>query len=437
MMPVSATQGLDVYVERVREANPIREVVAEHVTLDQNNLALCLFHPDHEPSLTVSPGRGTFRCWGAGCGASGDVFQFIRRVRNISFKAALDELAIRGHVPRHAFVQADVNQVVREQDILDVIDLVAHTYASRLSPKLRFYLTEERKLPHAFIDRFTMGWADHTGQAGVQAVYQRYGPQGLDVMKASGLARDRYDAMPGEMGIQDTFDDRLCVSTTHLGRITFLSGRALRPDQQPKYYHQPGREAPLFDEDHLDPEMTLITEGAFDALSLRAWDYPATAFYGGIRYTSLQKLRKVAHPIACFDGDAAGRMATMKLAAYIGPRLLAIRLPSPLDPNDFYRQRPRQEFEVLLASALDPIQFVLADINPEWPVPRMLRELEIVVPYLVSLSPAMSEGYVEIIRDTLKWSRPVAKLYREEIHEAREYTRAQCPTCGTALYARR
>jgi DNA primase len=432
---ISATRGLDAYVERVREANPILDVIAEHVTLT-GTMGRCPFHPDTAPSFSVSPQRGTFKCFGAACGAAGDVFQFIRLLRHVPFRAALEELARRGNVPRHAFVQAEVNAVIREQDILDVTEVVARTYAQRLSPKLRFYLTEERKLPHAFIDIYTMGWAEAGGLSATQAVYARYGDQGLDVMRAAGLARIRHDAMPGEIGVQDTFRDRLLVSTTHRGRVTFLSGRALNPYQQPKYYHQPGREAPLFDEDNLNPEMTLLTEGAFDALSLRAWEYPATAFYGGIRLVSLQKLRQVKHPVAVFDGDPAGRAATMKCAAYLGPRLVAVRLPAPMDPNDFYRQRTRQEFDDLVAHALDPVQFALADIDCTWPVPRMLRELEVVVPYLVSLSPAMAESYVEIIRDTLKWSRSVATRYRDEIHEARTHTRSQCPTCGTALYAR-
>ena len=135
-------------------------------------------------------------------------------------------------------------------------------------------------------------------------------------------------------------------------------------------------------------------------------------------------------------GMRRGASATMKLAAYLGPRLLAVRLPAPLDPNDFYRQRPRRSSRRSCSTRSTRSSSRSRTSTPAWPVPRMLRELEVVVPYLVSLSPAMSEGYVEIIRDMLKWSRSVAKLYREEIHEAREHTRPQCPTCGTMLYAR-
>jgi DNA primase len=434
MMPTASyTQGMDAFIERVRQANPIRDVVSEHVKLDGNR-GHCPFHPDTHPSFSVMPGRGTFKCFAASCGLAGDVIHFIRKVKHLPFRDALDDLARRAKLTAPGFLQQEINETIREQDVLDVIEFTAKTYAQRLSPKLRFYITEERKLPYEFIDRYLMGWADDGGLSGVHAVAQKYGTPGLGVMKAAGLARLRYDAMPGEIGYQDTFEDRLIVSTMHLGRVSFLSGRALRPDQDPKYYHQPGREAPLFDEERLDPERTFVTEGSFDALSLQAWEYPATAFYGGVRVSSIQKLRKVKSPIACFDGDRAGRAATMKLAAHLGPRLLAVRLPEPFDPNDFYRTRPRQEFDALVRQALDPVQFVLADIDRTWPTPLQIRELDLVIPYLVSLSTAMAEGYIEIIRDTLRWSRTVAKLYRDDVLEAREHTRTQCPACGTVLY---
>lgn len=433
MAAIAPSKGFGDYVERVRQANPIRDVVAEHTRLEGNR-GRCPFHPDHTPSFSVHPGRGTFKCFAASCEVSGDVFAFIRRIERVPFREAVERLARRGHVPAYRFPEADIEPILREQDLIDVTELVARTYHGALTPTLRAYVTESRKLPAEFIEQYTIGWAD--GMAGVRAVHRKYGDQGLVVMKASGLARQDYQAMPGDLGYYDSFEDRLVVSTTHLGRIVFLSGRATRSGQTPKYYHQPGREAPLFDEDNLDSERALVTEGHFDALALKAWGYSATAFFGGVRVASIAKLRKVRQPYACFDGDAAGRAATMKLAMYIGPRLLAVRLPEPLDPNDFYCERPREEFEHLLQHALDPVEFALAGLDRTWPSPRLVGELGPVLQYLVSLSPAMAESYLEIIRDTLKLSRSIKVRLRDEVEEAREHGRTQCPTCGTAIYGR-
>jgi DNA primase len=56
----------------------------------------CPFHEDHEPSFAVYPGSGTFHCFG--CGAHGDVIDFVMRIEHFTFAQALDTLdALRLH----------------------------------------------------------------------------------------------------------------------------------------------------------------------------------------------------------------------------------------------------------------------------------------------------------------------------------------------------
>jgi len=43
---------------------------------DRNGMLLCPFHDDHTPSLKIYPKTNTFNCFG--CGASGDVIEFIQ-----------------------------------------------------------------------------------------------------------------------------------------------------------------------------------------------------------------------------------------------------------------------------------------------------------------------------------------------------------------------
>jgi hypothetical protein len=81
--------------------NPIRDVVERHgnVTLKPNGRewrGLCPFHNEKTPSFAVVPkdadqsGRGFFHCFG--CGASGDQFDFVQKLFNVDFAAALDLL---------------------------------------------------------------------------------------------------------------------------------------------------------------------------------------------------------------------------------------------------------------------------------------------------------------------------------------------------------
>lgn len=49
----------------------------------------CPFHDDANPSMSVRPGKGRFRCHASGCGANGDVFDFISMIRSVGFGEAV------------------------------------------------------------------------------------------------------------------------------------------------------------------------------------------------------------------------------------------------------------------------------------------------------------------------------------------------------------
>lgn len=55
-------------------------------------VGLCPFHEDRSPSFTVNPDKQVFYCYG--CHAHGDVIEFIRAYRGLSFREALSFLGI-------------------------------------------------------------------------------------------------------------------------------------------------------------------------------------------------------------------------------------------------------------------------------------------------------------------------------------------------------
>jgi hypothetical protein len=88
-------------IAQVAADNPIKQVVERHgnVALKPNGRewrGLCPFHNEKTPSFAVVPkdadqsGKGFFHCFG--CGASGDQFDFVQKLFNVDFAAALDLL---------------------------------------------------------------------------------------------------------------------------------------------------------------------------------------------------------------------------------------------------------------------------------------------------------------------------------------------------------
>lgn len=56
-------------------------------------LAVCPFHGDTDPSLSVNLKSGGFHCFG--CGEKGDLISFHAKLNRLSFREAVDDLARR------------------------------------------------------------------------------------------------------------------------------------------------------------------------------------------------------------------------------------------------------------------------------------------------------------------------------------------------------
>jgi DNA primase len=83
-------------IKEIRERASILEVVSDFVSLKKsgkNYLGLCPFHAERTPSFTVNEEKGIFHCFG--CGAGGNVFNFLMRLNNSSFPEAVKTLAQR------------------------------------------------------------------------------------------------------------------------------------------------------------------------------------------------------------------------------------------------------------------------------------------------------------------------------------------------------
>jgi DNA primase len=81
-------------IDRVREASDIAELVGEVTTVRRAGrtfMAVCPFHEEKTPSMSLDRARGLYHCFG--CGKGGDVFSFIQETQGVDFAEALEILA--------------------------------------------------------------------------------------------------------------------------------------------------------------------------------------------------------------------------------------------------------------------------------------------------------------------------------------------------------
>ena len=91
-------------IEAIRALSLIEQVISEHLRLRKSGAQLlghCPFHGDETPSFFVHPAKQVFHCHG--CGAGGDVFQFVRLSLRCSFRDSVAHLAERAGISLDGF----------------------------------------------------------------------------------------------------------------------------------------------------------------------------------------------------------------------------------------------------------------------------------------------------------------------------------------------
>lgn len=334
-------------VTSIRQANPIEEVVARAgVELQPNGHRLvgsCPFHRDVRPSLVVYPRNESYFCFG--CGAGGDVIDFVGRLHGVGFKEAAAMLAGESQ-HRASPRRAKIIRITSRQGTepltgaeADVIDAAASFYHEALwhSEHALAYMVD-RGIAHNTARRCWLGFAcgglaDHLSRCGLS----------LAAARRAGLL----------VGDRDTMLGRIIVPDLKDGRATWLTGRALGPDGL--RYLNLRLPTPLLGLGLVRGDEVVVTEGPFDWLTAVRWGLPAVALLGTrVSRATIQGLGRFRRLYLALDRDEAGRRATEQLIAALGSRAMPVELPSGVhDLNDLGRTPAgREAFQRCLEIAL-------------------------------------------------------------------------------------
>ena len=87
------------FLAELKAKNDIVDVISSYLPVRQKGRgfwALCPFHNDRNPSLSINREGQYYHCFV--CGAGGDIFRFIQNYENCTFMEAVDILAQRANV---------------------------------------------------------------------------------------------------------------------------------------------------------------------------------------------------------------------------------------------------------------------------------------------------------------------------------------------------
>ena len=364
-------------IEEVRTRADIVEVIGAHVRLrraGRNFVGLCPFHNEKTPSFSVNAERGFFHCFG--CGAGGSVFNFIMRMEGLTFPEAVRSIARKYGVTLPE--REESGPVASEREAMRQANEVAAEFFAHVlwntadGGHARDYL-KSRGISVETARAFALGFAP-ARPASLAKALERRGLREAGVK--TGLVKK--DAS----GVFDMFRARLMFPIRDAqGRVAAFGGRVLDA-RLPKYINSP--ESPLYSKARTlygifearqaissqasaGKDRAILVEGYFDVIALWQAGFKETVAGCGTALT-VEQLRLLSrytkNVIACFDGDAAGRKASMRaLEIFLSAGLLGrgIFIPSGFDPDTFIRERGAAAFSELADGAELLVDYFLSE----------------------------------------------------------------------------
>jgi DNA primase len=339
----------------------------------------CPFHADGTPSLRVYPDSKRFKCFG--CGARGDVFEFLRRFEGKDFRTVVLELAAEAGVavnesgPTARAPADDDTQVLAR-----ACDAALAHWIERLwgdsGGEARRYL-QMRGIEAATARQYRVGYAPAEWHDLEGALHGR-GFTDADLIRAGLLC----ESSNGRQSVHDRFRGRLIFPFVRGSRdVVGFGARLLTAAgdgaEHPKYLNSP--ETPLFKKGQLlfglsearaairAAGRAVLVEGYFDALALAQAGLREVAAAGGTAVTQHQVgllQRSAAEElIVLFDTDAAGREAPARFAQALlaaGVTSRVAQLPGgPNDPDSFVRTHGMGALKKVLDAAVPLTEWLL------------------------------------------------------------------------------
>ena len=342
----------DSIVDEVRERSDLAEVVGQVVDLKRAGRefkALCPFHQEKTPSFYVVPDKGFYKCFG--CGAAGDVFDFLMNQGGLSFPEAVRRMADRVGVIVPEPTAERVDDPYRK--LYEAVAFAADFYERRLqesddAERARRYL-EKRGVDATAARRFRLGHAPGGGQV-LREAAKTHGIDD-DVLLTAGLIKE------SEKGDEpyDRLRNRVVFPITDMrGRVIGFGGRVLDDNDKPKYLNSP--ETPIYQKGRTlyglawakhairREAAVLVVEGYMDFVSLSARGIENVIAPLGTAMTEEQAAllsRYARRALLLYDSDAAGLRATFRTADALlraGVHALVVTLPEKQDPDSVARE---------------------------------------------------------------------------------------------------
>ncbi len=430
----------DDVIQDVFSRNDIVDYVSQYVRLQKRGrdyMGLCPFHHEKSPSFHVSQEKQLFHCFG--CGASGNLVQFVMRTENLDFIEALKTLADRVGVilPEESDVY-DKQRSETRQRIYNMNKLAARFYYDRLTKTpdgraaLKYFY--DRGITPKTITSYGLGFAP----AGNDIMINYMRSQGFDddQIVEAGLAGRT------EQGrIYDRFRDRVMFPIIDLrGNVIGFGGRIMG-DKVDKHGNKIAKylnsaQTPVFDKGrnlfslnlakNTKEQKMILCEGYMDVISTyQAGVQNIVATLGTALTENQAKLlmRYCSEIVICYDSDEAGQKAAIRAIDIInaaGGKSRVMKLRGSKDPDEFIKKNGVEAFRMAVDKALPSTEYKLSLVKGRYDTSNTegkVRFVDDAAQALVGVHDEVEvDAYIKRISDETEISKEaVYSTYRKKV----------------------
>jgi DNA primase len=357
-------------IQDIRSKADIVEVVQHYLPLikkGKNYVAVCPFHDDHDPSMSISQDKQIFKCFV--CGAGGNVFNFVKDYEKIQFNDAVIKVAnYIGYTLDEKYVINQTKIDPKQQALFNVLnEYVKYTrYILNTEDAIdaKKYLMN-RGLDENTIQKFEIGYNLNNDQSTKFLL-----AKGFDLESCVKTNISRIN----EFGSKDVFNQRIVFPIHNpQGQVVAFTARTMNPNESSKYINS--TETPLYIKGNLlynyhraiknikQTKEIIIVEGVMDVIALDRVNIENVVATLGTACTKEQitLIQNASNNVVlCYDSDSAGQTATLKLARLLLAHKLNVSIVqnnTGLDLDEIIEQKSKDALIKIMSQRTSYLDF--------------------------------------------------------------------------------
>lgn len=357
-------------IQDIRSKADIVEVVQHYLPLikkGKNYVAICPFHDDHDPSMSISQDKQIFKCFV--CGAGGNVFNFVKDYEKIQFNDAVIKVAnYIGYTLDEKYVINQTKIDPKQQALFNVLnEYVKYTrYILNTEDAIdaKKYLMN-RGLDENTIQKFEIGYNLNNDQSTKFLL-----AKGFDLESCVKTNITRIN----EFGSKDVFNQRIVFPIHNpQGQVVAFTARTMNPNESSKYINS--TETPLYIKGNLlynyhraiknikQTKEIIIVEGVMDVIALDRVNIENVVATLGTACTKEQitLIQNASNNVVlCYDSDSAGQTATLKLARLLLAHKLNVSIVqnnTGLDLDEIIEQKSKDALIKIMSQRTSYLDF--------------------------------------------------------------------------------